>query len=137
MTRRPSSRSLCASARLTETKLKDTAKAIETYDGVLVSEPAHRGALGALARLHEAKGNDEGASSALSRLLDQSSGAEGVAIALRLAAAYGRQKNDEGSRSALERALSFDDKSTEVREQLRKLYERTVRVGSPRGFRGG
>lgn len=112
-----------------ETKLKDTAKAIETYDGVLASEPAHRGALGALARLHEAKGNDEGASSALSRLLDQSSGAEGVAIALRLAAAYGRQKNDDGSRGALERALSFDDKSTEVREQLRKLYERTSEWG--------
>jgi tetratricopeptide (TPR) repeat protein len=109
-----------------EGKLKDTSKAIATYDGVLARDPSHRGALLALARLHEGRGNDAEAAVALGRLLDGAAGDETVSLALRLAAARSRLKDDAGARVALERARDADAKNAEVRDLLRSLYERTA-----------
>jgi golgin subfamily B member 1 len=108
-----------------ETRLKDAGKAIETYRGVLEREPGHKGALSALARLYEGKADSAEASNVLAKLLDVETGAEAVAVALRLAEAQAKQKNDAGVRDALERALTIEPQSSDVRERLRKLYEKT------------
>ncbi|MFO0660378.1 MAG: tetratricopeptide repeat protein [Polyangiaceae bacterium] len=107
-----------------ETRLKDAARAIETFQAVLERDPSHKGALAAVARLFEAKSDWAQASAALEKLLVLVSGAELVSIALRLADMYVKTKDDEALRRGLERALQEDDKNTSVREQLRKLYER-------------
>ena len=108
-----------------EGKLQDASRAITTYGGVLVREPSHPGALAALARLHEQRGNDADAAVALGKLLESANGGPAVALALRLAAARGRLKDDAGARVALERAHEIEPANAEVRELLRSLYQRT------------
>jgi golgin subfamily B member 1 len=107
-----------------EGRLRDTAKAIETYQGVLERDPNHKGALYAVARLHTAKSAISEAITALEKLLDLEQGQEVVPVALQLAEAHIKQKNDDGARRALERALSIDAANADVRGQLRALYER-------------
>ncbi|RYE95156.1 MAG: tetratricopeptide repeat protein [Myxococcales bacterium] len=108
-----------------ENRLKDSARAIETYQGVLAKDPLHKGALAAVARLQTARDNVPEAITALSSLLMLEEGPAAVAVALQLADAHGKQKNDEGARDALERALAIEPQRAEVRAQLRTLYERT------------
>jgi tetratricopeptide (TPR) repeat protein len=107
-----------------ETRLNDAAKAIETYRAVLEREPQHRGALLALARLHEGRGEKADAASVLERLLEGTTGDEAVQTALRLADLQAALGDEAAVRRVLERVLQENPGVTEVRERLRALYER-------------
>lgn len=107
-----------------ESRLGDTAKAIGAYQAVLDRDGAHKGALVALARLHEAKGEKAEAAKMLERLLEGEQGAEAVATSLRLADLYGALKDVAALRRALERGLQADERAAEVRDRLRSLYEK-------------
>jgi tetratricopeptide (TPR) repeat protein len=109
---------------LYEGKLKDAGRALATYLAVLEREPGHRGALEASARLAESREEWSRAASALSRLLEDTKGAEGVALALRLAAAREKLGDVSGVEDALKRALELDARDGDVRARLRALYER-------------
>ncbi|MFW5738828.1 MAG: tetratricopeptide repeat protein, partial [Myxococcota bacterium] len=108
-----------------EARLGDTAKAIETYEQVLERDSSHRGALESLGRLFEAKDEKRKAAETLEKLLGLLDGDEAVALSLRLAGIFELIEDDEGARRALERGLSVRRDSAEVREALRRLYERT------------
>ncbi|MEO8799338.1 MAG: tetratricopeptide repeat protein, partial [Polyangiaceae bacterium] len=110
---------------LYEQDLDDKDKALATYEAVLAHEPSHAGALEAVARLAEGKGNDARVAEVLAALLDGSANGDGAKIALRLAAARGRLKDDAGVESALRRALEIDPEEPTARAELRALYERT------------
>ncbi len=110
---------------LYEENLDDKDKALATYEAVLAHEPSHAGALEAVARLAEGKGNDARVAEVLATLLDGSANGDGAKIALRLAAARGRLKDDAGVESALRRALEIDPEEPTARAELRALYERT------------
>ncbi len=111
-------------AEVYEGRLNDTTRALETYEAVLARDAGHRGALEAVARLAEGRGAWARAGTALSELLAHASGEEGVAIALRLAAARGRLEDGPGVEAALRRALELDAKNADVRGRLRELYEK-------------
>src|SRR6185312_8299932 len=98
-----------------ETRLNDIPKAIETYREVTDKSPAHKGALLALARLHEQRGEKADAAKALEIVLEGlvtaktvATGAdpatqlkaveEAVKTALRLADLYGALKKDDDVR---------------------------------------
>ncbi|MBI5533423.1 MAG: tetratricopeptide repeat protein [Deltaproteobacteria bacterium] len=108
-----------------ESRLGDTAKAIEAYQQVLSREPLHRGALEALGRLYEAKGEPAQAAEILEKVLAMLEGEEAINLAMRLADLFGKVKDDAGARRVLENGLKSKPDSTAVRERLRKLYERT------------
>jgi tetratricopeptide (TPR) repeat protein len=108
-----------------ENRLKDAARAIETYKAVLEKDAQHKGALSALARLSLSKNNLPEAIDALDRLLAIENGEQAISVALQLADAHAKQKNDEGARKALEHALSLAPNRTEIRTSLRAIYERT------------
>src|SRR6185295_2118343 len=107
-----------------ESRLGNAAKAIETYEAVLARDPGHRGALEALARLFEKKGELARAAEALEKLLGMSSGADAVATALRLSDVFAKLKDDEGVRRVLERGLAADPAAADIRSRLATLYER-------------
>ncbi len=108
-----------------ETRLKDATRALAAYEGVLEKEPAHRGALEAVARLSEARFDWPRVASALSTLVDLATDASGVPIALRLGFARAHLEDSEGVEQALKRALELDPKNIDVRTQLRGLYEKS------------
>lgn len=117
---------------LYETSLEDRAKAVATYEAVLAREPSHRGALHAVARLYEARNDDERAIASLSKLLDLEHGDKLVDVALRLADAHGRKPSAEGDKAAvaaLERAFTEDASRPDVRSKLRTLHERLENWG--------
>ncbi len=107
-----------------EGRLKDTTRALDTYEGVLARDATHRGALEAVARLAEGRAAWERAAGALIKLLDGSSGEAGVELALRLAAAREKLGDGPGVEDALRRALQMDAKNQDVRARLRDLYEK-------------
>ncbi|WP_437590400.1 tetratricopeptide repeat protein [Sorangium sp. So ce1000] len=107
-----------------EARLNDTARAIETYRAVLEREPRHHGALLALARLHEQRGEKAEAAQRLEVILEDARAAEAVGTALRLADLH-RSLGDEGAvRRVLERGLAADGSAQEIRKQLLALYEK-------------
>ena len=108
-----------------EGRLGDTAKAIETYENVLQRDGGHKGALEALGRLFEAKGEMTRAAETLEKLLGLQDGDDAVALALRLAEVFDKIDDAAGARRALERGLEVKRDATDVRERLRKLYEKT------------
>ncbi len=108
-----------------ETRLNDQAKAIATYEQVLERDAAHRSALEALGRLFESKGDLDKATATLEKLLGQLEGDEAVALALRLDGLFAKQGDDAGARRVLEQALKAKADARQVRDKLRKLYEKT------------
>lgn len=108
-----------------ESRLGDTAKAIEAYQQVLARDPNHRGALESLGRLYEVKNEPAKAAETLEKILGSLSGDEAVELAMRLADLFARVKDDAGARRVLETGLRANPSSAPVRERLRKLYERT------------
>jgi tetratricopeptide (TPR) repeat protein len=110
-----------------ENRLKDTPRALATYEAVLLREPNHLGALEAVARLAESRDDWPRAATALATLLKLAvdGGPAGVALALRLAAARSRTGDEAGVESALRHALEIDPPNSAAREHLRDLYERT------------
>jgi tetratricopeptide (TPR) repeat protein len=107
-----------------EAGLKDTTRALETYESVLSREATHKGALEAVARLAEGRALWDRAAKALSALLEGATGQAGVEIALRLAASREKMSDDFGVLDALRRALDIDAGNRAVRTRLRDLYER-------------
>jgi len=112
-----------------ESRLGNVAKAIETFELVLERDPAHRGALESLARLHEGKGDLAGASAALERLLTSSEAPTALSLAMRLADVLARMKDDAGAERALERGLAASPLDREVRGRLTKSYEKSEQWG--------
>jgi tetratricopeptide (TPR) repeat protein len=107
-----------------ETRLGSAEKAIETYKAILERDAAHDGALLALARLHEARGERAEAASALERVLARAEGDEAVAFALRLADVFATLEDIPGQRRALERGLEARRSAAELRDRLRTVYEK-------------
>lgn len=107
-----------------ETRLNDTARAIETYRAVLEREPRHPGALLALARLHEQRGEKAEAAQRLEVILEDARGAEAVGVALRLADLHGALGDEGAVRRVLERGLAADGAAQEIRRRLLALYEK-------------
>jgi tetratricopeptide (TPR) repeat protein len=110
---------------LHEQRLNDVGRAIELYERVLDRQPEHSGALAAVARLAEASGDYEKATSMLQRAVAVAPpGAESAAMALRLATLQADRLNDpSASEQSLRRALELDPSSTESLRRLRALAE--------------
>ena len=108
-----------------EGRLKDTTRALATYETVLERDPAHRGALEAVARIAEARFDWVRVASALTKLVEMISDKSGVQVALRLAFARAHLEDSAGIEAALERALVLDPKNGDVRAQLRGLLEKS------------
>lgn len=104
-------------------RLGDRGRAIDTYRGVLERDANHQGALEALARLYKAQNDWAAAAEITSRLLDMASGPPAVALALELGEIEQKLGNAEGAARAFERGLGHDERSTELRDQLRVLYQ--------------
>jgi tetratricopeptide (TPR) repeat protein len=113
-----------------ELRVKDARRALETYDQILERDPHHRDALHAVARLAEQRSAWDKAERALGSLLQTASGGQAVETALRLANVRKELGNDSGVEEALQRALDAEPTSTDVRERLGQLYERTKNWGS-------
>lgn len=107
-----------------ETRLGDVPKAIATYEAVLEREAAHKGALLALARLFEHKGDKAAAAAKLERVLAATQGPDAVPLALRLADLYVALKDDDATRKALERGLAEGPTDRTLRDRLLALYEK-------------
>jgi golgin subfamily B member 1 len=107
-----------------ETRLNDIAKAIETYREVIGKAQTHKGALLALARLHEQRGEKADAAKVLETVLEGSTGEEAVKTALRLADLYGALKQEDDVRRVLEIGLKADATAPEIRKRLLTLYEK-------------
>ncbi len=108
-----------------ERDVKDSKRALETYETILDRDANHRDALDAVARLAEERTAWDKADLALGRLLETESGPQAVALALRLAHARQELGNDSGVEEALKRALSAEPTNAAVRARLAVLYERT------------
>lgn len=110
---------------IVDLRVKDARRALEIYEQVLERDARHAGALEAVARLAEERGAWDKAERALASLLETASGARAVETALRLASARKELGDEQGMEDALKRALDADPESTDVRERLGQLYERT------------
>ncbi len=106
-----------------ENRLGDLEKAAATYGAVLERDPKHTGALIALARIHERRGDKAESAKYLDLLLAQQTGDEAVATAKRLTSLYEVLADVGGRRRTLERALAERERDEEVRSKLRVLYE--------------
>jgi tetratricopeptide (TPR) repeat protein len=108
-----------------DSRLGDREKAIQAYRAVLERDARHKGALSALARLYEATEDHEQAVGVLEQLLEMESGDEAVACALALVEQYKKLGDNAGVGRSLERGLAFDERQSELRQQLRAFYEST------------
>jgi tetratricopeptide (TPR) repeat protein len=108
-----------------EGRLKDTTRALAIYEVVLERDPTHRGALEAVARIAETRFDWVRVAAALTKLVEMISDKSGVPVALRLAFARAHLEDSEGIEAALERALVLDPKNSDVRVQLRGLFEKS------------
>jgi tetratricopeptide (TPR) repeat protein len=113
-----------------ESRLGNAQKAIETYQAVLERDASHAGALEALARLFEKKGEQAKAADVLEKLLALSTGDKAVATAMRLADVYQKLGDDEGIRRSLEKGLDLDVRNADIRKRLAAVYEKTKNWGS-------
>jgi tetratricopeptide (TPR) repeat protein len=107
-----------------ETRLGDLTAAQETYEQVLERDERHRGALEAVARMSERRADWDRAASALTRLVDLSSDAAGVAFALRLAEAREKMGDASGAEEALQRGLQLEPGNLGLRAMLRVRFEK-------------
>ncbi|NUP12755.1 MAG: hypothetical protein HOW73_42485 [Polyangiaceae bacterium] len=107
-----------------EGRLGDLEKAAATFAAILERDTNHKGALVALARIQEKRGDKREASKHLERLLELESGDEAIATAKRLAAMFEALGDDEGVERALEKGLAIQEREEEIRGRLRSLYEK-------------
>jgi tetratricopeptide (TPR) repeat protein len=106
-----------------ESRLQDRAGAIQTYQDVLRRDSRHRAALEALARLFQADDNQTDAAKTLERLLEMSEGEDALRWANALADAYTRLEQPENVARALELGLHVDQRNSELRTRLRRVYQ--------------
>jgi len=107
-----------------EGRLKDTTRALASFQEVLGKEPNHQRALEAVARLAESRFDWELVTTALAKLVDLATDKSGVPLALRLAFARAHFEDSPGIQAALQRALELDPRNKEVRIQIRGIYEK-------------
>ena len=107
-----------------ERRLDDPAAAQQTYDQVLERDAHHSGALEAIARMSEKRGEWERAASALAKLVDIASDAGGVQWALRLAEAREKLGDAGGAEDALQRGLKLEPANAGLRAMLRIRWEK-------------
>jgi tetratricopeptide (TPR) repeat protein len=107
-----------------EGRLGDVGAALATFEQVLERDGSHRGALEAVARIGEKRAEWERASSALTKLVDLSSDADGVPWALKLAEAREKLGDAEGAETALQRGLKLDPANAGLRATLRTRWEK-------------
>ena len=107
-----------------EARLKDTGRALATYESVLERDPTHRAALEAVARMAEARSDWSRAASSLARLVDIASAEDGKGFALRLADVRTKLDDQDGVEDALKRAIALVPPGRDVRPRLLVLYER-------------
>ncbi len=106
-----------------EGRLGDLDKAAATYTAVLGRDEKHVGALVALGRIQEKRGDKAASAKYTERLLELQQGDEAVATAKHLATLYEGLADVAGRRRSLERALAERDRDEDVRAMLRTLYE--------------
>ncbi len=106
-----------------EGRIGDLEKAAQTYAAVLDKDAKHKGALVALARIQEKRGDKAESAKYTERLLELEQGDEAVATAKKLASLYEGLGEVAGRRRSLERALAERDRDEDVRSKLRTLYE--------------
>lgn len=107
-----------------ETRLGDLVKAAETYQTIVDRKADHKGALIALARINEARGDKAAAAVFLERLFNLETGDEAVAIVKRLAALLETISDEAGVERVLEKGLELRERDEEIRSKLRSLYEK-------------
>jgi tetratricopeptide (TPR) repeat protein len=107
-----------------ETRLGDLGKAAETYQTIVDRKSDHKGALIALARINEARGEKATAAVFLERLFNLETGDEAVAIVKRLAALLETISDEAGVERVLEKGLELRERDEEIRSKLRSLYEK-------------
>ena len=107
-----------------EGRLKDTTRALASFQEVLAKDPVHRKALEAVARLAESRFDWELVTTALQKLVELATDKSGVPDALRLAFARAHFEDSLGIQAALQRALELDPRNKEVRIQIRGIYEK-------------
>jgi len=107
-----------------ESRLKDTGRALATYEAVLEQDASHRSALEAVARITEGRSDYERAASALAKLVEVSEPTDAKSFALRLADV--RQKRDDldGMEDALRKAISLVPPGRDVRPRLLAAFEK-------------
>ncbi len=111
-------------AEVQENRLGDLEKAAGTFEAILSRDANHKGALVALARIQEKRGEKAEAAKYLERLLALETEDEAVATAKRLAELFGELKDEDGVQRALEKGLAVRERDEEIRAKLRGLYER-------------
>lgn len=107
-----------------ESRIGDLEKAAGTFSTILERDSKHRGALVALARIQEKRGDKAEAAKRLEELLNLQDGDEAIATAKRLATLFETIGDEDGVERSLERALGIREHEDEVRAKLRTLYER-------------
>ncbi|MBX7195222.1 MAG: hypothetical protein K1X94_24415 [Sandaracinaceae bacterium] len=108
-------------AKVAEERLGDQERAIAAHRRVVTLTPS-AAAFEALARLHLARGEAGQAAEWLERLLDSTTGADRVALHVKLAEARLAAGRNDRATIALERALTEAPDAAEVRERLATLY---------------
>jgi tetratricopeptide (TPR) repeat protein len=112
---------------LEELRLGDSAAAARTYEQVLERDPAHRGALEAVARMSERREDWRRASEALAVLVEGATDASGAVWALRLAEARDKYGDAAGAEDALRRGLALEPSNPTIRAKLRVRWDRAER----------
>lgn len=107
-----------------ETRIGDLSKAADTFQSILDKRSDHKGALVALARISEARGDKASAAKHLERLLGLEVEDEAVAVAKRLAALLETMDDEAGVERILEKGLELRERDEEIRGKLRALYEK-------------
>jgi golgin subfamily B member 1 len=107
-----------------ETRIGDLSKAADTFQSILDKRSDHKGALVALARISEARGDKSSAAKHLERLLGLEVEDDAVAVAKRLATLLETMDDEAGVERILEKGLELRERDEEIRGKLRALYEK-------------
>lgn len=107
-----------------EGRLKDTGRALATYEAVLEQDATHRGALEAVARITEERSDHERAAAALAKLVEVAEPAEAKAFALRLADVHQKRDDLDGVEDALKQAIRLVPPGRDVRPRLLAAFEK-------------
>jgi golgin subfamily B member 1 len=108
-----------------QNSLKDSARAIETYQRVVDRDANNREAQAILVGLYQEQQDWQSMAASMERLLQLSAPAEAIEIAFKLAElASNKLDNPQLAESALQRALVLDANSIEARDRLKAHYQK-------------
>ncbi|MEO6777256.1 MAG: tetratricopeptide repeat protein [Kofleriaceae bacterium] len=110
-------------AEVLDDRLDDPAGATLAYRAVLALEPAHRGALAALAQLHDRAGHSQAAIDALAQLLETTPTAQPRAeLYQRIGQLYLNNRDLANARIALAQAIALDLDNAGAHEGMARLH---------------